>query len=168
MEVKGCSFTGHRTIPAEHRKSLCQLLERAVKYAYDLGCRRFYTGGAVGFDTLAAREVIRFRISHPDVKLILLLPCTNQNEKWNCTDTDAYDYTLFVADEVNYISDEYTKSCMQKRNQALAEACDVMIAYVGRSRSGAGQTVRMAERLGKKVYNLYFTLEKGETKDKNS
>ena len=162
MDIYGCSFTGHRTIPDGHRKSLSALLARAVEYAYNQGCRNFFAGGAVGFDTLAAREVIRFRVSHPDVKLILLLPCTNQNELWSDTDTDAYDYTLSVADEVRYVSELYTKSCMQKRNRALAEACDIMIAYVGRPRSGAGQTVRIAEELGKKVYNLYATVVRGE------
>lgn len=162
MSIKGCSFTGHRTIPDGHRKSLSALLARAIEYAYNLGCREFFAGGAIGFDTLAAREVIRFRISHPDVKLILLLPCINQSELWSGADTDAYEYTLSEADEVRYISEEYTKSCMQKRNRALAEACDIMIAYVGRSRSGASQTVRMAEERGKKVYNLYGTVLRGE------
>ena len=100
-------------------------------------------------------------MSHPDASLILLLPCLNQNELWRGSDTDAYEYILSEADEIRYVSDEYTKSCMQKRNKALAEACDIMIAYVGRDRSGAAQTVRMAESLGKKVYNLYSAAEQG-------
>ena len=161
MDFYGCSFTGHRSYPNEHRKRLVEHLKRAVEYAYSIGCREFYAGGAIGFDTLAAREVIRFRLSHPDVSLILLLPCLNQNEKWSGSDTDAYEYILSEADEVRYFADTYTKSCMQKRNKALAEACDIMIAYVSKPRSGAAQTVRMAEGLGKKVYNLYVSVEQG-------
>ena len=161
MELMGCSFTGHRSFPDKYRAKLSELLRRGIEYAYGLGCRAFYAGGALGFDTLAAREVIRFRMSHPDVSLILILPCINQNELWCGSDTDAYEYTLSEADEVRYIAEEYTKSCMQKRNRALAEACDIMIAYVSRPRSGAAQTVRMAESLGKKVYNLYASLESG-------
>lgn len=160
MEIKGCSFTGHRNFPAEHRQRLMELLRRAVEYAYNSGCRRFYAGGALGFDTLAAREVIRFRLSHTDVSLVLLLPYLNQNECWSEADTNAYEYILSEADEVIYVSEEYTKSCMQKRNKALAEVGDIMVAYVSRPRSGSGQTARMAEILGKKVYNLYFSLEK--------
>ena len=67
MNDFGCSFTGHRKIELRHRENIYSMIERAVAYAYREGCRRFYTGGAVGFDTLAARAVINFRISHPDV-----------------------------------------------------------------------------------------------------
>lgn len=160
MENRGCSFTGHRAIPDRHYGGLVRLLQRAIEYAYGLGCRNFYAGGAVGFDTLAAREVLRYRVTHPDVRLVLLLPCINQNKHWNASDTDAYEYILSEANEVVYLSEEYTDGCMQRRNMALAEACDVMIAYVGKPRSGAAQTVRMAERLGRRVYNLYSTVEK--------
>ena len=153
--MKTCSFTGHRRIAPSHEKKLRELLCRAVKYAYDNGCRKFIAGGAVGFDTLAAREVIRFRISHPDAALVLALPCVNQDENWSDSQRDAYSYTLSVADEVVYISEEYTETCMKERNRYLAEEADIIVAYVSRYASGAGQTVRMAKSLGKQVYNLY-------------
>ena len=162
MEGLGCSFTGHRTIENNHTEAIGELLSRAVKYAYSEGCRRFYAGGAMGFDTLAAREVIRFRISHPDVSLVLLLPCVDQNAGWSAAATSAYEFVLSEADEVRYISDKYTDGCMKERNRALVDACDILIAYVGRARSGGGQTLRMAKASGKRVYNLYPTLEKTE------
>lgn len=159
--MKACAFTGHRRIESRHVQKLPELVLRAVQYAYDNGCRKFITGGAIGFDTLAAREIIKFRISHPDVSLVLALPCTNQDEHWSPSQRDAYSYTLSVADEVIYISDEYTETCMKERNLYLAEKSDILIAYVSRSASGAGQTVRMANRLGREIYNLYAALENG-------
>lgn len=168
MDNGTCAFTGHRQIATAHRAAVGGLIARAIAYAYSEGCRSFLSGGAVGFDTLAAREVVRFRISHPDVRLILVLPCINQDEHWSARDKDAYEYLLGVADEIRYISDGYTDDCMKRRNLALAEGADILIAYVGRSASGAGQTVRMADRLGKRVYNLYPTLdgEKGRSDGK--
>ena len=80
--MKSCSFTGHRQIKKEHIKSLPELVLRAINYAYNNGCRRFIAGGALGFDTVAAREVIRFRMSHPEVSLVLFLPCIAQDSKW--------------------------------------------------------------------------------------
>lgn len=157
-----CSFTGHRQIESELRVALIELLGRAIEYAYGEGCREFICGGAVGFDTLAAREVIRFRMRHTDVRLILALPCIEQDLKWSDAQKSAYGFTLSAADEVIYISDSYTKTCMAERNRYLADRCDMLIAYVGRSTSGAGQTVRMAERLNKRIYNLYPTLHKEE------
>lgn len=156
---KNCAFTGHRQIKNEHKKKIIPLLVRAIEYAYSEGCRDFYAGGALGFDTLAAREVIRFRITHPDVRLILLLPCINQTERWSPAQVGFYDYVLSSADEVKYISEAYTDSCMRERNFALANAADIMIAYVGRGASGAAQTARFADNLGKTVYNLYPALE---------
>ena len=160
----GCSFTGHRQIPDEYKKPLLVLLGRAIAYAYDEGCRRFYTGGALGFDTEAARAVIKFRISHPDVSLILILPCRDQADKWSESARSSYEYTLSVADEVIYVRDSYTPKCMMERNMRLAELGDILISFVSHGQSGAAQTVRMAERLGRRIYNLYPSLKKGEEK----
>ncbi len=156
-----CAFTGHRNIKAEHRPRMSGLLMRAINYAYEKGCRKFITGGALGFDTEAARQVLRFRIDHPDVSLILFLPCLDQDAGWSAGQRDSYDYILSSANEVRYVSESYDKSCMKRRNQAMAEECDMMIAYVGRDRSGASQTLRMARELSKEAYNLYPELEKG-------
>ena len=160
MTYNACSFTGHRKIEDRHKAGIENMIARAVRYAYELGCRRFFSGGALGFDTLAAKEVIRFRMSHPDCTLGLILPCKNQNERWGDDDCRMYDYILAQADTVEYVSDEYTDSCMRERNGRLAVSCDVLIAYVGRERSGSGQTLRMAKELGIEVYNLFPALER--------
>ena len=161
---KICSFTGHRQIKKEHKVKLLALLEKAVVYAYENGVRSFLAGGAVGFDTLAAKAVIKFRISHPDVRLIILVPCKNQAEKWSDAEKSLYEYTLSVADEVEYLADDYYEGCMKERNAELAKRCDMLVAYVGKYIGGSAQTLRMAEKLEKTIYNLYPTLEKGVNK----
>jgi uncharacterized phage-like protein YoqJ len=158
--MKACSFTGHRQIKREHEKELPNLVARAVKYAYEEGCRRFIAGGALGFDTLVAREVIKFRMHHPDVSLVLYLPCIAQDTKWKPQQKRLYEYLLSEADEVVYVSEEYTDGCMKERNRRIAEDADMLIAYVARTNSGAAQTVRMARELGREIYNLYPALER--------
>ena len=160
MNYKACSFTGHRTIAERHFGKIDALVLRAIEYAYKEGCRRFYCGGAVGFDTVAARQVIQFRLSHPDCELHLLIPCKNQSERWSARQKEMYEYTLSVANSVSFLSDEYSDGCMRERNKKLVELSDIVIAYVDRGKSGAGQTVRMAQRAGKTVYNLFPTLER--------
>lgn len=157
--MQACAFTGHRKIEEGHKGKIEDLLARAVRFAYSEGCRTFITGGALGFDTLAAKEVIRFRLSHPDVKLLIILPCKNQSESWSPSQVSLYEYTLANADEIEYVADEYTDGCMKERNKRLADLADMMIAYVIRPYSGAAQTVRMAAKSGKTIYNLYPTLE---------
>ena len=150
-----CAFTGHRRIEAGHTERLTALLSRAISYAYSEGCRTFITGGALGFDTMAAKEIIRFRLSHPDVIFKTVLPCKNQSDSWSDAQISIYEYTLSNADEVEYVADEYDDDCMRRRNQRLADSCDILIAYVSRPYSGSAQTVRMATKAGKRVYNLY-------------
>ena len=163
MSEKVCSFTGHRQIKSNHIAALPSLIARAIEFAYSEGCRIFMAGGAIGFDTVAAREVIRFRMTHPDVRLHLALPCIAQDIKWNHYQRSAYEYTLREANEVIYISEEYVQGCMAKRNQYLADSADILIAYVSGLNSGAGQTVRMANKRGIRVYNLVPELEKIKT-----
>ncbi len=150
-----CSFTGHRIIASAHINNIDRVVMRAIEYAYAEGCRTFYAGGAIGFDTVAARQVILFRMSHSDVRLVMLLPCKNQDAKWNNAQREAYHHIISAANEVEYISEEYTDDCMKKRNGVLVERADILVAYASRGASGSAQTVRMAENLGKRVYNIY-------------
>ena len=142
------------------------MLARAIGYVYSEGCRDFYCGGALGFDTLAAKEIIIFKLSHPDCRLHLLIPCKNQTEKWGASDARMYDYILSNADTAEFISDEYTDKCMRERNKRLVDLADTIVAYMCRPYSGAGQTVRMAKAQGKTVYNLYPTLDGDAQKNK--
>ena len=158
-DVQICSFTGHRRIESRHKDRIDDLVYRAVAFAYESGCRTFLTGGALGFDTVAAKEVIRFKLSHPDVRLEIIMPCRNQSDSWSPEQISLYEYTLANADFIECISDEYTDSCMKERNFILATRCDMMIAYVSRPYSGAAQTVRMASKEGKVIYNLYPSLD---------
>lgn len=153
--MKACSFTGHRQISSELIKPLEELLSRAIDFVYKEGCRTFYTGGALGFDTLAAKLLIKKRIFCNDIKLIVVIPCVDQSEKWGYSARQMYDYIVSNADEVVFTSEKYTKDCMKKRNEKLVELCDVLIAYSGKEYSGSAQTVRMAVKAGKTVYNLF-------------
>ena len=158
--ITACSFTGHRKIEERHKGKITSLIRRAIDYVYGLGCRKFYTGGAVGFDTLAAKEVILFKMTHPDAELHLILPCENQSEGWERSLRDVYEYVLANADTVTVLEQTYTKGCMKRRNEELVRRSEVVVAYLGHSRSGSAQTVRLARETGRTVYNLFPTLEK--------
>ena len=151
---KNCSFTGHRTIPQAQLEQIRAAVARQIDSAYLCGCRSFFCGGAVGFDTLAAQEVIKYRNLHADVRLCLLLPCINQDRHWSKEQRSEYSKIISLADSVEYTSHYYSDECMKIRNMRLAECADLVVAYVNRWQSGAAQTVRMAQRMGKDVVNL--------------
>ena len=157
---KSVCFTGHRTI-AEDKETLSArlyaLLERLVT---EQKVTDFYTGGAVGWDALAALTVLKLRESYPEVKLHLVLPCPfeEQSAKWNEAQKAEYQHILGLADSVEQVSDRYYNGCMKARNVRLVElASDYCICYWNPKnfRSGTGQTVRMAQKKGIEVINLF-------------
>ena len=154
-EFQACAFSGHRTLPFSELNTIRALLDRAIRYAYEMGCRVFYNGGAIGFDIESAERVLLFREEHPEIRLVLLLPCKNQDARWSGEQRERYQRMCRHADEVRYLSEEYTEGCMRVRNAALVEEADMLIAYLSHWRSGAAQTVSFAKRKGIPVYNLF-------------
>ena len=86
-----CFFTGHRKIPSDQLESVTQRLRDAVIASIKDGYLYFGAGGALGFDTLAAKIVLELRTIYPEIKLILVLPCLDQAEKWNEEDKEEYE-----------------------------------------------------------------------------
>ena len=148
-----CCFTGHRVIPKKDEAKIRAQLVKTISYLYGQGYRRFVAGGAIGFDAMAASAVLGFRKHYPDMKLILVLPCADQSAGWSDAEKRLYEEHKEEADEVICLSEHYYGGCMQKRNQAMVDASSACIAYLTRLRSGAGQTVRMAEKAGLRLFN---------------
>lgn len=107
--MKICCFTGHRKIPENELPNLHKRLQKAVKGLLKQGVTTFYAGGALGFDTLAAQAVLNARRFHPQVKLILALSCRDQAGRWEERDRLLYESIKRRADEVVYVSEQYTK-----------------------------------------------------------
>lgn len=154
--MEACCFTGHRHLPTagalDRLRADC---EDAVKQAYLLGCRRFYAGGALGFDMLAAAVVCRLRdTEYPDMSLHLILPCRDQEARWSERDKLRYTAMLSLADTRRYLYDAYTEGVMAARNRALIAASDLCIAYLTNYASGTGMTYREAVRKGVPIWNL--------------
>lgn len=123
-------------------------------YLYKNGVKNFVSGGALGFDTLAALDVLKMKEKFSDVKLILVLPCANQSVKWNQKEIELYEKIKFKADEIIYVSEEYSNHCMFVRNRYMIDNSDFCIAYYRCKKSGTGYTVEYAKKHGKTVLYL--------------
>lgn len=156
-----CCFTGHRVIADSKRERVIAAVDGHIKDLYHAGYRYFIAGGALGFDTLAAVEVLRAARFDDEIKLILALPCRDQTAKWEAMPDytehlQRYKQILGLASCVVYVSDFYSSVCMKKRNRYMVDHSSACIAYYsGRAQSGAGQTYRMAVADGLDVYNVY-------------
>ena len=156
---KSACFTGHRDI-SENPKRLSERLYAVLdKLISEDNLTDFYAGGANGFDTIAALNVLKLRSKYPDIKLHLVLPCSNAEQTKNWSPTQKYDFKCILgrADSIEYTSEHYFKGCMGKRNARLVEnASDYCICYLDiNHKSGTAQTVEMSKEKGLKVINLY-------------
>ena len=147
-------FTGHRIIPLFERATLSKLLEKAVIESIENGYRYFGAGGALGFDTMASFTVLRLRNKYPQIKLILVLPCENQTRNWKTADIEKYEHIKSQADKVAYVSKEYTRDCMHKRNRHLVDNSSLCICYLSKPSGGTAYTVNYAKEKGIKSINI--------------
>lgn len=152
---KTCFFTGHRFIGLDDAAAVKSRLNEEILNAVNSGFTHFISGGAIGFDTIAAERVIFLRETYCNIRLVLYLPCINHSQNWKEYDRDRFESILSLADEVYYVTkDAYKPGCMKKRNEAMAEASDMCIAYLKNPISGTAQAVKMAEEKGIRVVNI--------------
>ena len=105
-----------------------------------------------GDDTWAALAVLALKKENPALKLHCILPCEGQADGWSASARERYFSILGQADEVVYVSREYSKDCMLKRNRYLVDHAACLLAvYNGEWRGGTAMTVRYARKLGREV-----------------
>ena len=151
---KTACFTGHRVFSEKKVIWIAKRLSDEIDRLIDEGITNFMSGGALGFDHIAASMIIVKKEQGADVKLIFALPCRNQDEKWTDRQKNLYNSLLSDADEIHYVSEEYTPDCMKERNYYMVDNSAYCICALLDDVSGTGQTVRYAEQQGLEVINV--------------
>ncbi len=154
MNYKTCCFTGHRSIPPMKQIALKRELKNTVQALIAQGVTEFRCGGALGFDTMAARAVCGEKKKNPLLRLVMMLPCREQTKFWSPADIRTYENILKHADEIVYTSEHYSQGCMHTRNRRLVEGSDVCVTYCERETGGTAYTVRYAQTQGLAVLHL--------------
>lgn len=153
-------FTGHRNIEKPDECQLPELLDELIDRLYQRNVIYYGAGGAYGFDMLAEQAVLRAKIKHSDIKLILVLPCKEQDKYWSAQNRNQYREILQKADKIVYIAETYDKGCMHRRNRHLADYSGYSITYLKKSTGGTAYTVRYAREKGIQIINLAACLKK--------
>ncbi|MGU8718499.1 SLOG family protein [Clostridium perfringens] len=111
--MSSCSFTGHRcdllygwNIDIKEYKILAQII---AKHCRELikkkNVSKFYTGGALGFDTVAFWTINYLKKEFPNIKNVLCIPFEGYNKNWyNKADIERFHRMLSVADEIIYVN----------------------------------------------------------------
>ena len=155
------SFTGHRPekLPffGEDDPLCVELKERIFKEISALaddGATEFYSGMARGVDTWCAEAVLRLKSERDGIKLIAVIPCPEQDSRWNADSKQRRRRILEQCDRQITVSPKYTRDCMHKRDRVIVDMCDVLLAVYDGKDGGTKYTVDYAKKKGRKTVIL--------------
>lgn len=137
-----CCFTGHRILAENEVAPIKESLVWIINLLVDKGVEIFISGGANGFDALAAATVFVLKKKFPSLRLIMVLPYFKQG-LWS-----------EIADEIIYVSEHYDSGCFLKRNRFLVEHSAFCVCYLNKTSGGTAYTVEYARKKGVQVINL--------------
>lgn len=159
MISKSVCFSGHRPekLPGKGmddssetafiRNLLICKIEESIREGYT----RFYSGVARGIDLWAAGAVLELKENNPGIELICVKPVENQGSNFPEKDKLLYESVIKRADKVICTSSGYSKNCYAVRNRYMVDNAEKLIAFVKNYRSGTGQTINYARKLGRKT-----------------
>lgn len=164
-DFKSCCFTGYR--PQKFPFPLSKESEEYIRFENKLldaiftlpkeNYYRFYTGGAMGFDIIAAEIVLLLRDAprvNCSIELYCALPFLDQSQAYDEHWKKRYENILNSADNVILISDKYYPGCYQKRNEFMVDNSDVVLTWFDGKTGGTKNTLNYAARKGRQIINL--------------
>ena len=159
---KTCAFTGYRPskMPWGYDETDARCVEfrfrlrEALEYLIGQGYTDFMSGGALGFDQMAARIVLSLREKYPWVRLVMVIPFDGQADKWSREQRGRWLEIIEASDRVIRISHEYDKGVFFKRNHYLVENADLLLAAFDGQPGGTAGTVAYAKRHGVRVVRI--------------
>ena len=143
MKSQTACFTGHRILDKTFTK---KRLKNEIEKLIEKGVIFWGNGGSIGFDTISALTILELKEKHPQIKLIMVLPCRDQDKLWSKQDKEAYDYILENADKVVYTSERYYNGCMHVRNRHLVDNSSCCIAYLNKNTGGSAASPMAAPK----------------------
>jgi uncharacterized phage-like protein YoqJ len=160
MHNSACAFTGHRPVRFsfgyDERDDRCvkikAMMSEQIGALIARGVTELYVGGAQGVDQWAAEIVLDSKKEHPILRLIAVLPCKTQADRWSAEQRNRYCETLARCDKVVILHERYTHSCMFERNRYMVDRARYLLAvYDGGSDGGTAFTVEYAKQQGRRI-----------------
>ncbi|MBQ6847777.1 MAG: DUF1273 family protein [Clostridia bacterium] len=161
-----CCFTGYRpqkfpfsleNKTKEYTRFENALFEQILSLA-EQGCHTFYCGMAMGFDLVAAENVIAVKNAFREpLKVICVLPFKGQSATFSDYWKRKFDYVLENCDEQIYLAENYFRGCYQQRNIYMVDNSDYVVTWYDGQKGGTENTVRYALKKGRYVFNICET-----------
>ena len=157
-----CALTGYRPqkMPwgEDERDPRCAefkfRLREALEYLIGQGYTDYLSGGALGFDLMAAEIVLSLREKYPWVRLIMVIPFDGQADRWPPEQRQRRQRIIEASDRVIHISHAYEKGVLFRRNHYMVNAAELVLAVFDGRPGGTAHTVAYAHSRGVKVLRL--------------
>ena len=150
--IYSCCFTGHRNISSNKIIPLTIILENEIEKLISIGVKYFYCGGALGFDTLAAKTILKLKDNY-EIQLIIVIPYSAQDKSFTKEQKEEYKQILNLSDDKICLSNHYYNGCMQKRNRYMVDNSNYCICYLIEEKGGTVYTVTYAKKHNLNIIN---------------
>lgn len=173
MKNFNVAFTGHRPnklygydMDAYPYMKLEMKIEHTIEWLIQMwNAKKFYTGGALGFDTIVAKSLIKFRKEkYTDIEDIVCVPFKEQYKNWSKEQANEWLYIVnnsFKSLAVDKIDDykcnevpvgKYHPYKMELRNRYMVDNCDILVAcWDGEEKGGTWNCIKYALDNDKRV-----------------
>jgi len=149
-----CCFSGYRPekLPwgtTEDDPRCIKLKDTILSHSEKIhlsGIKHFICGMARGSDTYFCEAVFALRDRYPAITLEAAIPCEEQAANWREDELRRYDSLVGMCDYVTYVSHQYTRYCMQRRNRYMVDNSSVLLAVHDGKRGGTSYTIKYAMR----------------------
>jgi uncharacterized phage-like protein YoqJ len=153
---KTVCFSGHRPekLPFQGEEShyvnrfLKSLLYKEISDSVNDGFNCFITGLSRGIDLWAGEIVLELKAREPGIALVAAYPYRGFTDKFKGYEKWVSGNISLKSDAEFFISEKYDEHCMRERNCFMVDNSSKLIAMLSDYRSGTGQTVRYAEKIG--------------------
>jgi uncharacterized phage-like protein YoqJ len=148
-----CAFAGQKpssfSFGYDEENMKCRklklLMSSQIMALIDKGVTTFLTGMSLGADMWGSEIVLECKRKRPDLKLIAVLPCETQADKWSVEQRERYFNLLAECDEAVYASHHYTLNCTFIRDRWLIDHANFVLAtFNGNMKSNTAYIIRYA------------------------
>ena len=156
LRQKTCCFAGHRDFPVYKTSYIAaQTANQIRSLIINNEVRFFGVGGALGYDTLAAKVLFQLRKNEfPHIKVILVYPFLGFTSHWTAHQRSDFERMLPQYDKVVCVSEKASREAYLARDRHLVDSSAYCITYCTRGYGGTAYTVRYAQRQGLEVRNI--------------
>lgn len=155
MQSQTCCFTGHRDIPHGDLELIKARTEASIRQLIDQGVKYFGVGGAIGYDTIAAKRLFQLReTEYPGIKIILVYPFEGYTSRWSQEQQAEYKQLLPLYNKIVCVANHPSKGAYLQRNRHLVDYSGYCIAYCNKTTGGTAYTLKYARSKKLSIFNI--------------